>query len=251
MTFDEIAPSYDELWTRSPIGRLQRNAVWRYLDALFHPGDKVLDLGCGTGEDAIHFMSRGIDVSGIDASPEMVRIARGRGVDASVLAIEDLSRIPGRFDGVLSNFGALNCVENLEVLRNPLAKLVRPGGHLAICVMGRFCLWESVWYTLRGQHRKVFRRWNRNGTSALGVRVFYPPVRQLKRSFAPDFELVTWYGVGIGVPPSYVTGLSTELLTRLAKFDGHVERLPPWRSLSDHWLLIFSRVDSQDDATGI
>ena len=85
MTFDEIAPRYDEVWTRSPIGRLQRDAVWRRLDDLFHPGEKLLDLGCGTGEDALHFMSRGMQVSGIDASPEMVRIARGRGVDANVV----------------------------------------------------------------------------------------------------------------------------------------------------------------------
>src|ERR1700674_4183250 len=112
MTFDAIAPRYDELWTRSPVGRLQRDAVWRRLDDLFRPGEKLLDLGCGTGEDALHFMSRGMEVSAIDASSEMVRIASERGVDAKVLAIEDLERVSGCFDGVISNFGAMNCVEN-------------------------------------------------------------------------------------------------------------------------------------------
>ncbi len=240
MTFDEIAPRYDEVWTRSPIGRLQRDAVWRRLDDLFHPGEKLLDLGCGTGEDALHFMSRGMQVSGIDASPEMVRIARGRGVDANVVTIEDLDRVPGCFDSVISNFGAMNCVEHLDMVAGSLARLMRPGGHLAICVMGRFCLWESAWYTLRAQPRKAVRRWSRGGRS-LGVPVFYPTVRRLKIVFAPYFELLDWSGVGIAVPPSYVKGLSSRLVTRLARLDRRIEHLSPWRAFSDHRLLIFRR----------
>src|SRR5580704_6087301 len=106
--FDRIASRYDELWTRSPVGRLQRKAVWRRLDSLFEGADVLLDLGCGTGEDALHFMRDGISVRAIDASSEMVRIARRRGVDASVLGIEEINRVQGDFDGVISNFGAFN-----------------------------------------------------------------------------------------------------------------------------------------------
>ncbi len=47
--FDRIASRYDELWTCSPVGRLQREAVWRRLDKLFNDGNTLLDLGCGTG----------------------------------------------------------------------------------------------------------------------------------------------------------------------------------------------------------
>ncbi len=42
--FDRIARDYDDLWTRTGTGRLQREAVWRYIDRLFSPGDHVLDL---------------------------------------------------------------------------------------------------------------------------------------------------------------------------------------------------------------
>jgi ubiquinone/menaquinone biosynthesis C-methylase UbiE len=62
--FDRIAARYDEFWTCSPVGRLQREAVWRRLDKLFNDGDALLDLGCGTGEDAVHFMRNGIVGSG-------------------------------------------------------------------------------------------------------------------------------------------------------------------------------------------
>src|SRR5262249_8401417 len=157
-------------------------------DTLFHPGDTLLDIGCGTGEDALHLMSCGVRVRGVDASPEMTRIARSRGVHATRLAVEHLEHLKGSFDGAISNFGALNCVRDLDAIRAPLAGLIRPGGSLAICVLGRFCLWETAWFLLHGHPRKAFRRWNpRGGTSSLGVRVYYPSISQLRRALHPDF----------------------------------------------------------------
>jgi hypothetical protein len=52
--FDEMAADYDRSFTASAIGSLMRQAVWRRLDACFRPGDRVLELNCGTGTDAIH-----------------------------------------------------------------------------------------------------------------------------------------------------------------------------------------------------
>src|SRR5882724_3454272 len=83
--FDALAADYDAAFTRSAVGTLQRRAVWRHLDAAFAPGDRVLELGCGTGEDAVHLGRRGVKVLATDASQEMVEAAR-RKVDAAGLA---------------------------------------------------------------------------------------------------------------------------------------------------------------------
>jgi len=240
--FDSLALRYDELWTHSLIGRLQRQAVWRRLDRLFRPGDHLLDLGCGTGEDAVHFMQNRIRVQAIDASNEMVRIACSRGVDATRLEIEDLDQLEGSFDAVLSNFGALNCIKRLDLIRGPLARLARSGGHLAICLMGAFCFWETAWYLSRVQPRKAFRRWRHCGVpSSLGIPVYYPSVRELQRALLPDFVLVDWSGVGISIPPSYVSGLSDPFLSRLAALESLIAHRAGWRAIADHRLLIFSR----------
>ena len=61
--FDKLAMRYDELWTHSPVGRLERDEVWRCIKRLFRPGDRLLDLGCGTGEDAVHLERLGVTVS--------------------------------------------------------------------------------------------------------------------------------------------------------------------------------------------
>ena len=61
--FDRMALCYDDLWTSTAIGRAQRNAVWRAVDPLFPAGARILDIGCGTGEDAAHFTARGVIVT--------------------------------------------------------------------------------------------------------------------------------------------------------------------------------------------
>ena len=240
--FDRIASRYDELWACSPVGRLQREAVWQRLDKLFNDGNTLLDLGCGTGEDALHFMRRGMSVRAIDASSEMVSIAHSRGVDASVLGIEQLDRVQGCFDGVISNFGAFNCVADLHAIRPVLARLIRPGGHLAICILGHFCLWETVWRLLQGQPRKAGRRWRCEQLSAsLQIPVRFLSVSNLARAFHPEFTLSDWRGIGAFVPPSYVPSLPLYLLRALGTLDRLVAHLPLLRALADHRLIVFVR----------
>lgn len=224
--FERLAPRYDELWTDSAIGRAQRNAVWRAVDPLFRPGDRVLDIGCGTGEDAAHLVSRGVSVHAIDASPAMVARASAReGFSVEVRRAEDLDGLNGSFDGALSNFGALNCVEDLAAFAHSLAPRIRRGGRVAICVIGRFCAWEMLY------PRKALRRLpGRSGD------VYYPTVRKLCGDFAPDFELRCWTGIGMLVPPSYVK-LPAQAVRMLARLD----RIAFLRSLADHRLLIFER----------
>lgn len=239
--FDSLASQYDRLWTKSTVGHLQREAVWRHIGPLFKPGQVVVDLGWGTGEDALTLLQAGLHVRAIDASREMVRIARSRGVDAITLRIEELHHLDGSFDAVLSNFGALNCVEDLDALADPLGNLVRPGGYLAICVIGRFCVWETAWALLRAQPAKAFRRWRGSAMSSLGFRVFYPTKRHIEAALRPQFSLVNWRGIGLTVPPSYVEGLSASMLRKFDAFDRRAAHWPALRGLSDHRLFVFVR----------
>lgn len=239
--FDTIATRYDELWTESPIGHAQRQLVWREVDPWFRPGERILDIGCGTGIDAAHYASRGLVVDAVDASPAMVDRARERGgFTASVLRAEELGALDGPYDGALSNFGALNCVSDLGGVAADLAGAIRPGGTLAICMIGRFCAWESVHYSIRGQFGKAMRRLGGTARSSLGITVHYPSISQLTAVFAPNFQLRRWMGIGLVIPPSYVR-LSERTVRRLAPVDATLARLPVLRGAADHRLLLFVR----------
>lgn len=243
LAFDKLAERYDALWSESAIGRQQRAAVWRWIDPLFHAGDRVLDLGCGTGVDARHLIERGIEIYGIDASKGMVGLARARGVDAHHLPAEGLGELTGEFDGVLSNFGVLNCVRDLEGVAQALARLIRIGGYAAICLAGRCCAWEAAHYTLRRKFDKAFRRWNSGGCDAsMGVHVYYPSARGLVRPFRRGFRLIRWYGIGLCVPPSYVGGISDGTMAWLAAADRRLAHRPVFRAMADHRLYVLQRV---------
>lgn len=241
--FDHLAGTYDAVWNSTAIGRGQRLAVWRRIDPLFNPADRILDVGCGTGEDALHLESRDVNVYAIDASPAMVRVAQMRGVHAHQLAIEQLREVRGAFDGALSNFGVLNCLEHLEGAISELARLVRSGGYVAICVIGSCCLWETLYFLLRGKVGNAFRRFTRStAASSIGVDVRYPSSKRLRNIFERDFKLIHWYGIGLCVPPSYVSFFRDETVGHLSKVDSHIAHWPFLRALADHRLFIFERL---------
>jgi SAM-dependent methyltransferase len=234
-----VADRYDALWTTTPIGRAQRDLVWRDMDPLFQPGDRILDIGCGTGEDAAHFAARDISVYATDASPAMIRVAAARGgFTAEVRSAEELAQVGGTFDGAISNFGALNCVQDLPGVAASLGALVRPDGSLAICILGRFCAWETLHYAVRFQLAKAFRRWN--PAPYQGITIYYPTVAGIRAAFAPHFELQRWTGIGLLVPPSYVK-LPAALVAVLAACDRLLARLPLLRALADHRLFLLVR----------
>ncbi|MEA3017626.1 MAG: hypothetical protein QOI38_2348 [Sphingomonadales bacterium] len=254
--FDGMAADYDASFTASAIGRRMRAATWRRLDAAFQPGEHVLELNCGTGEDAVHLGSRGVRVLATDVSPNMVAVARAKVeraglaglVDVAEIAIEDLARHPpgdGAFDGVVSNFGGLNCVADLAGVARALAALVRPGGRALLCLMGRAVPWEWAWHLAHGQPGKALRRLRRGGAQWRGLTIRYPAISAVRRTFAPHFAQRRVAAIGALVPPSYAQSWADRypgLLAALDRWERRAETLPPLPWLADHYLIEFERL---------
>ncbi len=241
-TFDRIAPEYDRLWSSTAVGTRQRSAFWKIIDPLFGAGDRVLDLGCGTGVDALHLEAAGVHVYGIDSSSEMITIAQERGIDAHLLAIERVGKLRTEFHGAISNFGALNCVSRLDQVALALARLIRGGGRVALCFFGRVCAWEIAYHLSRGKMTKAFRRFRGHVHSELSRDVFYYSSSFIVSTFEPYFRLQQRLGIGLFVPPSYVGSLSERLVSSLSTVDSLLADKPILRELSDHALYIFERL---------
>lgn len=252
--FEDLAASYDDTFTRSSIGRRMRAAVWRRLDAAFPAGARVLELGCGTGEDAVHLAGRGVHVVATDPAEAMVRETRSKAERTGVtdlvttLALDagrlDEADLDGPFDGAFSNFGALNCVADLAPVSAGLSRHVRPGGRVILCLLGRYVPWEWAWFLARGDRRSAFRRLAPGGTVWRGLRVSYPPLRKLRGVFAPGFRYAGARAIGAFVPPSYAEATATRhprLLAALDALERRVEAVPPFPSFADHVLLELER----------
>ncbi len=94
------------------------------------PGERILDIGCGDGHLTLAIAERGAEVVGVDASPEMVKAARDRGVDARLGRAEELE-YEGEFDAAFSN-AALHWVSEADVVLAGVARTLLPGGRLVV-----------------------------------------------------------------------------------------------------------------------
>lgn len=256
--FDRLAAAYDRDFTESHIGRAQRNAVWNVLLETFSVNDNVLELNCGTGEDAFFLAAHGISVLSCDASQQMILLAEYRlrqkeelqSVVFRHLPTERVAELkpPIAFDGVFSNFSGLNCVADLTPLSIELATLTRPGSQLLLCLSTRYCLIEILYYMLRGQPRKALRRCKGRAQASLDgvpLPVYYLTVRELRRIFAPYFQLRSVMGVGVAIPPSYLeswVARHPRAFAFLRRIEAGVAAWPILRSTGDHVLLRFERV---------
>jgi demethylmenaquinone methyltransferase / 2-methoxy-6-polyprenyl-1,4-benzoquinol methylase len=135
--FDRIAPVYDAM-NRLMTAGLDRRWRRETAVAVVRPGDRVLDVCCGTGDLALAASRLGGRVTGLDFSEAMLERARRKAPDlawvrgdALALPFED-----GSFDAVTIGFG----LRNLEDERRGLAELRRvlvPGGRLGVLEITR------------------------------------------------------------------------------------------------------------------
>jgi len=93
------------------------------------PGERILDVGCGEGTLSRRIAERGATVLGIDNSPEMVAAARAKGVDALLLAAEDMQFF-GEFDAAFSN-ATLHWVLDKEQAARAIFRALKAGGRFA------------------------------------------------------------------------------------------------------------------------
>jgi demethylmenaquinone methyltransferase/2-methoxy-6-polyprenyl-1,4-benzoquinol methylase len=135
--FDRIAPVYDAMNSVMTAGLDRR---WRRLTAraVVRPGDRVLDVCCGTGELALACAAEGGRVTGLDFSERMLERARRKRGEVGWIAGDAVALPFGEeeFDAATVGFGVRN-VPELERALAELWRVLRPGGRLAILEITR------------------------------------------------------------------------------------------------------------------
>ena len=243
--FDAIADVFDHRFGAWMSVAAQRRAVRAELLRAFAVGERVLEIGGGTGDDASWLTKHGRRVFLTDASPAMVRIASRR-VEAAVVPAEQLYDLDEpAFDGAFSNFAALNCVADLRPVARGLAKLIRPGGQALLVIFGTCCPGEVIVQLARRDLRAAFRRRQLVAPARLGgqhFEVYYHRARTVVNAMDPWFRFVERRGIGICVPPSAAEPWITthrRLLPAMTAIDRVVAR--PLAALGDHVLYRFER----------
>lgn len=251
--FDFASRKYDEEFTFSKIGRAQRNRVHYYMNSILPAKKKwtILELNCGTGEDALYFLNHGHHVLATDISKEMIQVARSKLAKSNaVFKVQDINALSNtffeqKFDLIFSNFGGLNCLtqHQLQSFFEAALNLLSPKGKLVVVMMSKSCLWEKVYYSLKGNFKKASRRSrntkllvNVNGTK---VSTWYFTPKEIISFTQKNYVTNRIKPIGISIPPSY---LEKSFLTHtyLLPFLNTVEKFLGFSFLAqyaDHFLI--------------
>jgi SAM-dependent methyltransferase len=256
--FDSVAADYDGPRGNNPLIQEMREEMWRWLDKTFPEGSHLIDLGCGTGLDAVHLAKRGYRVTATDWSPQMVARTAARALEESVagqvqalrLGAHELTGLDGNgaFDGAYSNLGPLNCVPDLADVSTQCARLLKPGAALVFTVIGRICPWEVWHYARQGRWPRLKIRFAPNSvpvamnSHTIWTRYYTP--RGFYRSFERDFALEHVRGLCLFAPPPYLSWLRDRhprLHAAAWWMDRRTAGWPLLRSMGDHFLIVMTR----------
>ena len=152
--FDRIAPRYDLLNRLLTAGLDQRWRRHALAAAGVGPGDRVLDLACGTGDLAEQAVALGARVVGVDFAREMLRGAKARGIDASFVQ-GDAGALPlaTHCVDVVSCGFALRNFTSLDRAFAELARVLRPGGRIALLDVDRpRSRWIAAFHSFHFDH---------------------------------------------------------------------------------------------------
>ena len=254
--FDAYAQSYDNHFTNSFIGKAQRLQVYQQLlKHISFKNKSVLEINCGTGEDALWLTKQGAAVLATDISEGMINVAKNKStnslIDFNQLAAQDISSLsPNTYNIIFSNFGGLNCLSNNELLKFKAGcdQLQKPSNQLAFVIMGTKCKWEQLYFSFKKDKAKATRRQNKGGVDTLindnHFKTYYYSPDDIKQLFIENYSCISVSPIGLFVPPSYLEPYVVKrrgmfgFLKLLDKLFGDFSFLSNY---ADHYLIVFEK----------
>lgn len=259
--YDTLAPRYDELAQSNAILAHVANVSSELVRKNLAGCRQVLDIGCGTGREAIMVAQEGKQVVACDPSAVSLRIleekaaklnARSRIVTRQLKASE-LNRLEAEFglhafDGVYSSF-ALSYEPELAPIARQVARLVETSSPFLCSIFNRYCLLELLLLAPILLPRKALRRllgktslpvdryevciWSRSASEVIGA-------------FKPNFRPKRMWALPAILPPHYlhliVDLLGEELRVQLERLDRRFNGAWPFRTLGSHTAYMFEAI---------
>jgi SAM-dependent methyltransferase len=257
VAFSAQASHYDIDDKANPVIADLRKQVYEHVARYMKPGSRILELNAGTGIDASYFVSIGHMVVATDLSDGMVtELNKKAGPHAGRLRVRQLSydrlnEIPGTgpgqddgpFDYIFSNFGGLNCIDDLTLVTRHLPRLLKPDGYVTFVIMPVICGWELL-STFKGSP-VGFRRLKKEALARIDNEYFptwYHSFKEIRKAFGESFTLTGSEGLAAVSPPPYRADFPLKH-PRLYKFlrstDKLLNRSFPFNRWADHIITTF------------
>lgn len=259
--FDSASEEYDFTIRRNFINTWIRK---RSIDKLLQytdEGDILLEVGCGTGSEALEIAKHVRLVVATDISPRMVEIlkakVRARGLASKIIAAKLAANeihnarvlLPeGRVRIAYSFNGALNCEPRLDEFVGGLASIIQPGGYFVCSIRNMPCLSEALYHALALQPEGMNPRRKQPVLVSVGGRdlpSFYYQPSTFSRFFSPWFRTVSMTALPCIIPPAYLNDYYLKLgpiASLLRRVDEVLSTKPIFNRLGDQTLFVLQRV---------
>lgn len=146
-----------------------------YLDIIQESGQPVLDVGCGTGRLLLDYLSQGVDIDGVDISPEMLTLCRlkaeSQGLKVALYEGDMESiRLPRQYKTILVPSSSFQLILEPERARKAMSNFIthlQPIGSLVMPFMklwkeGYDSSWRQTGEKTRPADGSIVKRWSRN-----------------------------------------------------------------------------------------
>jgi ubiquinone/menaquinone biosynthesis C-methylase UbiE len=258
VAFSKQAPVFDSLYSSDEIIQYKRTRVRNHLENYLPEKSHILELNCGTGEDAIYLAGKGHRVHATDISRGMQQVLMQKVLQSGAqdqISFElcsytqlNLLKNKGPFDAVFSNFAGLNCTGELEQVLAGIKVLLKPGGILTVVVLPKFCLWEIL-LLFKGKFGTATRRlFSSDGRKArvegVNFTCWYYNPSFIGNYLKGSFTVRSVEGLCTLVPPSYITYFPQKypsIFEVLKRLENNFKNRWPWKYIGDYYILTLEK----------
>lgn len=251
--FDEAAKNYDSNFTHSEIGKIQRNLVYENSKKHLKNIKNILEINCGTGEDAIWLATQGFQVTATDISEKMIEIAQSKSnlknIKFKVLDINKLDEETEKYDLLFSNFGGLNCLTKpeLALFFNSTVSVLSANGKMTLVIMPKNTTWEQFYFLLKFDFKNAFRR--KKGVALANVdgekvATYYYNPKDIVHLSQVNFNISEVKPVGLFIPPSYLEPFFKNkkiLLKCLIFLENRFKNWSIFSKYADHYIITLQK----------
>jgi ubiquinone/menaquinone biosynthesis C-methylase UbiE len=251
--FDQAAPNYDSHFTFSEIGKMQRNLVYNQLQKQLKNTKKILEINCGTGEDAIWLAKQNFQVTATDISEKMIEVAQSKSnvehLTFKVLDSNTLSEEREKYNFLFSNFGGLNCLtkQELALFFKSASEILLDKGKMSLVIMPKNTLWEPFYFLLKFNFKTAFRRKKEvvfANVEGEKVATYYYNPKDIVHLSQVNFEILEVKPIGFFIPPSYLEPFFTNkkiLLKGLNFLENSIKEVSFLSKYADHYIITLQK----------
>ncbi len=258
--FDSASEEYDFTISHNYINTWIRKRSIQELLSLANPGDTLLEVGCGTGAEAIEISRYVSRIIATDISDKMIEILNkkvgARGLSEKIVPLQlraaDVSRVAeiaalSQVDLAYSFNGALNSEPELDRFVEGLSSVLVRDGYFICSIRNSFCLSEALSHAVILQFEKMAPRKKQPIMVSVGgmdIPAFYYPPTAFLSFFSGRFQLKKLIGLPAFLPPAYLSDYYIKfknVASLLEKLEWALGGHFPFNRVGDQSLLVFQK----------